>query len=95
MSTAMNNPQTVKLLAKLHEKEREHENLLLIKETSGQMITYFEELALKLDELNEGCVAVSTILRNWQAIFRVISQSEPQETTLVRWSGATKKDAPQ
>ena len=75
--------------------------------------------------MGTGCLyaAVSTILRNWQAIFRVISQSgnydsdtvqaclhvlskcldvklidfcepiEPQETTLVRWSGVAKKDA--
>ena len=70
MSTATNNPQTVKLLAKLHEKEREHENLLLVKETSGQMITYFEELALKLDELNEGCVGWLSFIKSLYLFYR-------------------------
>ncbi|CAG8492350.1 5234_t:CDS:2 [Ambispora gerdemannii] len=68
------------LLNKLNEKQLEFDHLLIVKETSAQMLIYFNVLAEKLDELNVGCQAVANVLRNWQEVFRAVSITETTKT---------------
>ncbi|RIA96837.1 DASH complex subunit Dad2-domain-containing protein, partial [Glomus cerebriforme] len=64
------------LTQKIQEKQQEYDNLLILKNTSQNLSDYFDQLADNIEELNSGCEAVATILRNWQTVFRTILLAE-------------------
>ncbi|CAG8498849.1 7236_t:CDS:2 [Ambispora leptoticha] len=70
-------------------KQLEFDNLLLVKETSAQLLSYFNVLAEKLDELNVGCQVVANVLHNWQAVFRAVSIAETPQNQQEQQLGAT------
>ncbi|GBC00523.1 hypothetical protein RclHR1_03890008 [Rhizophagus clarus] len=71
----------VLLAQKIQEKQQEYDNLLILKNTSQNLSDYFDQLADNIEELNKGCEAVATVLRNWQTVFRtVLLQEETEET---------------
>jgi len=71
----------VLLTQKIQEKQQEYDNLLILKKTSQDLSDYFDQLADNIEELNNGCEAVATVLRNWQTVFRTILLQEETEET--------------
>ncbi|RIB17039.1 DASH complex subunit Dad2-domain-containing protein [Gigaspora rosea] len=70
----------ISLQMRLQEKQEEYENLLILKKTSQELVNYFDALALKIEELNNGCEAVAMVLRNWQTVFRSLVLSEETQS---------------
>ncbi|PKK78544.1 hypothetical protein RhiirC2_520074 [Rhizophagus irregularis] len=85
----------VLLTQKVQEKQQEYDNLLILKKSSQDLSDYFDQLSDNIEELNKGCEAVATVLRNWQTVFRtVLLQEEKKETKETPKPGVSEHQIP-
>ncbi|KAJ2960193.1 hypothetical protein NQZ79_g4389 [Umbelopsis isabellina] len=66
-------------MQQIQDKVQELEHLLKIKDMSGQMANYFDELAKSVEGLAGGAQAVSDVLSNWNHVFRTMSMVSPRQ----------------
>nr|CAG8657485.1 4523_t:CDS:2 [Entrophospora candida] len=69
-------------------KTKRYENLLKMKKTSEELAEYFDQLALQIQQLNEGCEVIGNVLRNWQNVFNFV---QPENITAQNYSKITLK----
>ncbi|CAJ0839810.1 3864_t:CDS:2 [Entrophospora sp. SA101] len=43
-----------------------------MKKTSEELAEYFDQLALQIQQLNEGCEVIGNVLHNWQNVFNFV-----------------------
>ncbi|CAM0140678.1 unnamed protein product [Umbelopsis sp. WA50703] len=77
-STVQSNLNPEKM-QQIQDKVQELEHLLKIKDMSGQMANYFDELAKSVEGLAGGAQAVSDVLSNWNHVFRTMSMVSPRQ----------------
>ena len=68
---------------KLAQKERELRDLVRMKEYSGNLVAYLEDLSAKFEVLNEGSAVVAKVCANWDRVFGVMATAD-QHTRLVQ-----------
>ncbi|EPY53217.1 DASH complex subunit Dad2 [Schizosaccharomyces cryophilus OY26] len=72
------------LNSRIAEKEKEYVSVCKLKEISQEMSKKLELLAQRLETLNDGSEAVSTVLDNWPFIFESIQLASQHTGALVR-----------
>ncbi|WBW70695.1 DASH complex subunit Dad2 [Schizosaccharomyces osmophilus] len=72
------------LNSRITEKEKEYASICKLKEISQEMSKKLELLAERLETLNDGSEAVSTVLQNWPMIFESIQLASQNTEALVR-----------
>ncbi|CAJ0626744.1 2283_t:CDS:2 [Entrophospora sp. SA101] len=53
-----------------------------------ELAEYFDQLALQIQQLNEGCEVIGNVLRNWQNVFNFV---QPENITAQNYSKITLK----
>ncbi|CAJ0641591.1 9963_t:CDS:2 [Entrophospora sp. SA101] len=59
-----------------------------MKKTSEELAEYFDQLALQIQQLNEGCEVIGNVLHNWQNVFNFV---QPENITAQNYSKITLK----
>ncbi|CAJ0752940.1 7893_t:CDS:2, partial [Entrophospora sp. SA101] len=54
-----------------------------MKKTSEELAEYFDQLALQIQQLNEGCEVIGNVLHNWQNVFNFV---QPENITAQNYS---------
>ncbi|KAG0362949.1 hypothetical protein BG005_003487 [Podila minutissima] len=64
------------LQQRLVEKQQELEQLRILNQFAGHLMSHFDELSEKFDALAQGNLAVSKVVGNWTSVFKTIELTD-------------------